>query len=210
MNKSRLYVKNKMSPLEIILRFFFGFLIPFVVINGIIFFLFIQVPTINITKEDSSDYEESKIKFQVECILPITEIKTYFNDTDVPYTKNGDTYIINADENGTYKIVASALNKASSEALATLETKDVIAPTIDLENAVVTGNTLIFSVKDEQSEINYDNLYGLLENGEKISPSHIDAVSGNIQFKIESGEKIIIHVEDIEGNGADITFTIGE
>ncbi len=210
MNKSRLYVKNKMSPLEIILRFFFGFLIPFVVINGIIFFLFIQVPTINITKEDSSDYEESKIKFQVECILPITEIKTYFNDTDVPYTKNGDTYIINADENGTYKIVASALNKASSEALATVETKDVIAPTIDLENAVVTGNTLIFSVKDEQSEINYDNLYGLLENGEKISPSHIDAVSGNIQFKIESGEKIIIHVEDIEGNGADITFTIGE
>ena len=210
MNKSRLYVKNKMSPLEIILRFFFGFLIPFVVINGIIFFLFIQVPTINITKEDSSDYEESKIKFQVECILPITEIKTYFNDTDVPYTKNGDTYIINADENGTYKIIASALNKASSEALATVETKDVIAPTIDLENAVVTGNTLIFSVKDEQSEINYDNLYGLLENGEKISPSHIDAVSGNIQFKIESGEKIIIHVEDIEGNGADITFTIGE
>lgn len=210
MNKSRLYVKNKMSPLEIILRFFFGFLIPFVVINGLIFFLFIQVPTINITKEDSSDYEESKIKFQVECLLPITEIKTYFNDSDVPYTKNGDTYIINADENGTYKIVASALNKASSEALATVETKDVIAPTIDLENAVVTGNTLIFSVKDEQSEINYDNLYGLLENGEKISPSHIDAISGNIQFKIESGEKIIIHVEDIEGNGADITFTIGE
>lgn len=210
MNKSRLYVKNKISPLEIILRFFFGFLIPFVVINGLIFFLFIQVPTINITKEDSSDYEESKIKFQVECLLPITEIKTYFNDTDVPYTKNGDTYIINADENGTYKIVASALNKASSEALATVETKDVIAPTIDLENAVVTGNTLIFSVKDEQSEINYDNLYGLLENGEKISPSHIDAVSGNIQFKIESGKKIIIHVEDTEGNGADITFTIGE
>lgn len=210
MNKSKVEVKNKMSPLEIILRFFFGFLIPFVVINGLIFFLFIQVPNINIVKEDSSDYEESKVKFSVDCLLPITQINTYFDDKEIAYTKNGDTYIINADNNGSYKITATALNKSVSEALVTIEAKDVSAPSIDLDNAVVTGKTLIFYVSDAQSEINYDNLYGVLENGEKITPIHTDAASGNVQFNIESGEKVVVHVEDIEGNGADITFTIGE
>ena len=205
-----MHTKQKISILEIILRFFFGFLIPYVLINGIIFFLYIQVPSINIVQPDSKEYEADKVKFSVECFLPITNVKTYFNDTEIAYKKLGDYYIIDASDNGLYKIDVVALNNATDSATGAVETKDAVAPSIDFDNAIITGNVLIFSVYDDQAQINYDNIYATLENGERIYPTYMDKSSGNIQFKIESGEKLVVHVEDIDGNSSEASFSIGE
>ena len=207
MSKSRIAVKKKMSVLEIILRFLFCFLLPYVIINGLIFFLYIQVPTITLIDDESPEYEDSKIKFTISCLLPISDVKAYFDDKEISYSKLGDTYIIEASENGSYQINATALNKASTQVIATIETRDVVSPTIDIDNAIVTGNTLIFSVYDIQSEINYDKLYATLEDGSVIQPAYTDQSSGNVQFQIELGKKIIIHVEDIEGNATETAFT---
>ncbi len=207
MSKSRFAVKKKMSILEIIIRFLFCFLLPYVVINGIIFYLYIQVPTITLIDSDSPEYEDSKIKFTVSCLLPISDVKTYYEDKEIAYTKLGDTYIVEANENGSYQINAVALNKASTQVTATIETKDVISPTIDIDNAIITGNILVFSVFDAHSEINYDKLYATLEDGTTITPTYVDEASGNVQFQIELGKKITIHVEDIEGNATETAFT---
>ena len=61
MNNTKVEVKNKISIFGIIIRFFFGFLLPFVVINGLILFLFIQVPSITVFDEDSSEYENENL-----------------------------------------------------------------------------------------------------------------------------------------------------
>lgn len=208
MVNSKFKRKKKLSIVEMILRFFFCFLIPYVVINGIIFFLFIQVPKINIIYQDSSDYEENKIKFTIDCILPLTDIKTYYQESEIAYSKLGNTYIINADNNGTYQIRATALNKSTVKSVVDVETQDNVAPTIDLDSAVITGNTLIISIHDNQSSINYDKLYATLEDGTKITPTYIDKSSGTVQFQIDSGKKVIIHVEDDFGNHSETSFTI--
>lgn len=206
MSKSNVQVKRKMPIGEILLRFFFGFLIPYVIINGIVLFFFIQVPSITLVDNESSEYEDSKIKFSVNCILPIINIKTSYEDKEIPYVKYGDMYIIEANDNGSYQIAATALNRATAQVIATIETKDVVSPIIDIDNAVITSNMLIFSIFDAESEINFDNIYAITENGDRISPSYIDRSSNTIQFQIEAGKKLTVHVEDIEGNPTETTF----
>lgn len=208
MSNKRLKYKRKMSVAEIILRFFFGFLIPFVLINGTIFFLFIQTPKIQVVEQDSKDYEENKIKFSVNCLLPVTDVKTYYQESEVAYSKLGNAYIVNADNNGAYKINVTALNNSTANSIIEIDTQDSVPPTIDLDSAVITGNTLIISVRDNQSGINYDNLYATLENGTRLNPTYIDKSSGTVQFQITEGKKVVVHVEDDFGNHSDTSFTI--
>ena len=207
MRNRRLKTKHKMPIVEIVLRILFGFLIPYVLINGIIFLLFIQTPKIQVIDQDSKDYEDNKIKFTVDCLLPITDVKTYYQESEIAYSKLGNTYIIEASNNGTYQIKAIALNRASVNSIVDVETKDSHPPTVDLDSAIITGNTLIISVHDGQSEINYDNLYATLENGNKLNPTYIDKSSGTVQFQITEGKKIVVHVEDTSGNHSETSFT---
>ncbi|MBO6134314.1 MAG: hypothetical protein J6O09_00850 [Lachnospiraceae bacterium] len=202
--------KEKMSILEIILRFLLGFLLPFVLINGIILYLFIQVPNISIIGEDSDEYEVSKIKFRVESILPITSVKTFHEDTEIAYTKLNDIYTIDAEAVGSYQINASIINGAKSQVIATLEAKDIAPPAIDFDNAVITNNMLIFTIFDNESEINYDSIYGLDDDGNRLSPIYIDKSSGTIQFQVNPGKRITVHVEDVEGNSIETAFVANE
>lgn len=210
MNRNDKKENNKTSILEILFRFFVGFLLPFVVINSLILYVAIQVPIIKIFDEDADEYETSKIKFTVDCILPITDVKTLYEDTEIPYTKIDNIYIIDATENGSYHITATAINAAKAQVTATpLEHFDTTPPAIDLEKAIITGNTLIFSIVDD-SEINYDNLYATLEDGNRLTPAYIDKSSGTVQFQISPGQKITIHAEDMEGNPLETTFVANE
>lgn len=200
--------KQKMSIMEIILRFFFGFLIPFVLINGLIFFIYIQCPIIKVVDTDSKDFEENKIKFSVECKLPLKEVKVLYQDKDFAYSKTDNLYVIDVTDNGTYTVKATAINGAISVYNAPIESKDVTPPSIDVETVIITGNVLNITVRDDNSGINYDNLYATLENGGKIYPTFTDKEVGAVQFTIETGDKIVVHVEDIVGNFSETPFTI--
>ena len=202
--------KSEISILEIIMRFFFGFLLPFMLINGIILFLFIQVPEISILNEDSSEYEEEKIKFTINCMLLISDVKTYYEDKEIPYTKFNNIYVIDAKDDGTYQIRVRAINGSLSEIKVSVEAKDVVPPAIDVGNALITSNMLVFSIYDVESEINYDNVYATLDDGNRFTPSYIDKSSGTVQFQINTTGKITVHVEDIEGNSTETTFVASD
>lgn len=208
MNNDNKKTKYKMSIQEIILRFFFGFLIPFVAINGLIFFIYVQCPTIKVIDTDSNEYEENKIKFYVNCRIPLKDVSVTYENNSIPYTKSNDTYILDISDNGIYTIKAVALNGAISNYSVPVDTKDSVPPKIDIDTAVITGNTLIITVSDNESSINYDNLYATLEDGTKISPKAVDKAVGTVQFQIDSGNKVVVYVEDEYGNHSETSFTI--
>ena len=141
-------------------------------------------------------------------MLPLTDVKTYYQESEIAYSKLGNVYIIDAKDNGSYQIKVTSLNRSSANSTVDIETKDSVAPIINLDSAVITGNTLIISVHDNQSEINYDNLYATLENGTKLTPTYVDKSSGTVQFQITDGKKVIVHVEDATGNHSETSFTI--
>ena len=196
---------NKPNILHFVIRFFFGFLFPFVVINGIILFLYIQTPVINVVDTESKDYDENIIKFTIDSLLPISDIKAFFEDTEVAYTKMGGIYSVNADSNGTYQIKVTSINGATSNQYVQIEARDNIAPIINIEDAIITGNTLTISIYDTESGINYENLYATLDDGSVEEPTYVDKSSGTVKFTLKS--KITIHVEDVLGNSAERTFS---
>lgn len=200
--------KSKISISTILLRFFFGFLIPFVVINGLILFVYIQVPSIKVLDTDSSEFEKDKIKFTVDCKLPLKSVKVTYQDEEVAYSKIKDTYVIKVDSNGSYHITAIALNNAVANWYGDVETIDKVPPIIDSDTAVIAGNTLNISISDNESQINYDKLYATLEDGSTISPKLVDKSLGTVQFQIDKGNKITVHLEDEHGNSSETTFTI--
>ena len=208
MNKNKKNKNKRMSVTEIILRFFLGFLIPFVVINGIILYVYIQAPSISVIPQDSEEFEKNKIKFTVNCKLPIKDVEVTFQDNVIAYTKLKDLYIVEVNSNGSYQIKATAINNAVATNFGSVKTIDSVAPTIDLDTAIITGNTLLISIHDDQSQINYEKLYATLEDGSTVEPKQVDQTIGTVQFQIENGNKITVHLEDEHGNSSETPFTI--
>ena len=200
--------KYKMPISEIILRFFFGFLIPFLAINGLIFFIYVQCPTIKVVDTDSNEYEENKINFYVDCRIPLKDVSVTYDNKVLSYTKTNNKYSIDISDNGVYTIKATAINGAVSNYSVPVETKDSIPPKIDLDTAAITGNILMINVSDNESNINYDNLYATVDDGTKITPKVVDRELGSVQFQIDSGNKVVVHVEDEHGNYSETSFTI--
>ena len=60
-----------------ILRFFLGFLIPYLVINGLILFFVIQTPTITADEPDTKDYKSADVSFKVSSLIPMKSVIRY-------------------------------------------------------------------------------------------------------------------------------------
>lgn len=198
--------KRKIEPIEIIIRFLFGFLLPFLFINGFILYLYIQTPTINVVKEDSNDYVQDSIKFSIKSILPVTAIKTLKDNVDVAYSKYDNYYTIDAKENGSYQIVVKILNGATANSYINIETKDTTPPIIDTENAIISAESITVYILDHESEINYENVYATTDSGEREMPLSTEEKTGAIEFHYETGKKLVIHVEDTAGNYSEVTI----
>ena len=213
-NKSIQYKNEKTNTiLNVFLRIIFGFLVPFVVINGLIYFLYTAHPTINIITNDNAieDNGTANISFTIDCPIPLSSIVVYRNEEDdtineIPYTKLGDTYNINISENGTYIIVAKSLNNSIAKTSTYIDTLDNTPPTIHMENAVFFGKSITFEISDDQSGINYDNLYSVDDSGRQEHPQSLDESSGTVTFRFENTNSLTIHVEDMSGNSIETTI----
>ena len=213
-NKRIQYENEKRNTiLNIFIRIIFGFLVPFFVINGLIYFLYTAHPTINIDTSDNAikDNGTANISFTIDCPIPLSSIIVYRNEDDggineIPYTKLGDKYNINISENGTYIIVAKSLNNSVAKTSTYIDTLDNNPPTINMENAILIGKSITFVISDDQSGINYDNLYSIDDSGRKEHPQSLDESSGTVTFRFENTKTLTIHVEDMSGNSFETTI----
>lgn len=188
-------------------KIFIGFLIPYVLINGLIFFFIVSKPHINIIT-DTTDSRSDHIRFSVKSILPIIKISVTKDEAPIEYIKDGSEYIIPITSNGGIKIEATSINKATTPTYIEVSTMDDVSPSINIEDATYAAGTLTIQATDNDSGINYDNIYGIVD-GETIKPDFIDKSTGTLKFKIKSGSSITIHIEDYIGNSTETTFDAG-
>ena len=83
---------------------------------------------------------------------------------------------------------------------------DDTAPTVD-EDYTLNSNFLTITVSDSLSGVNYDELYGRDEDGERVEPTSIDQETGTVVFPM-SGNTITVHIEDFVGNAAEPSYSI--
>ncbi len=198
-----------------ILSFFLGFLLPYVLLNGIILFLVIAAPDIQVNDPDTKDYRTASLQFTVKSLLPLKSVTANIEGQEVELTKSGDSYAAdNITSNGTMSITVKSLNGMTDSAHVQINLLDDVAPVIDEDTVVMGAGYIEFDVSDAQSGLDFDSIYAIDINSdinEHITPTDvqkIDDKSGHFTFPMKS-DTLQVYVNDIANNQCSANFSAG-
>lgn len=193
-------------------RFLLIYALPYLVINGIILMLVCSQPKITVNVKDTDDYVQTEIDFTVKSLLPVKELKVSLESEPVEYEKSGSSYKCMVDKNGTFTVEAKSLNGMVCSVYTDVNQIDDSAPSIDESSIEYSRGELSFTISDALSGVNYDSLYGELDNGERIDPHSYDATTGSVTMLLPKTEDaVVLHYEDMVGNAGEgrVTLSVG-
>ena len=190
-----------------ILRNLVFYVLPFVVVNLILFTLITASPKIELTIGETTDYKTVDISFRVRSILPIREMTVTLESKPVEVERSDGAYRATLDSNGTLEIYAEGWNGMSvmdNEHIAVL---DDAAPVIDQEDYVLEDGHLEFLVSDSQSGVDFSSIYGTEADGQNVRPASYSEDTGRVVFEME-GSDVTVFVSDFAGNISQAAFSI--
>lgn len=205
-------VKN--SPLSNkYLRTLLFWILPYFVINGIIFLLVCSSPRIEVTVGDTDDYVSADVTFTVKSLLPVKDLEVSLESSPVEFTKDGNTYTCTVNNNGTFQVRATAINGMVKTSFSDIGVLDDTAPSVDESSSSISHGLLTFTINDTQSGVDFDSIYGIINDDEEdiVYPEDIDRELGLITMRIPyDTESINLHFADMVGNAraGRITVTV--
>lgn len=183
------------------IRVLLFYILPYLVINGIVLLLVCSSPRISVEVKDTDNYISTEVSFTVKSLLPIKELNVALESEPVEYTKSGKTYTCTVDKNGTFTVDAKALNGMSRSVYTDINLLDDAAPSIDESSISYSRGELSFIIEDTLSGVNYTELYATADDGEQIKPSSTDTASGAVTMLLpKTAEHVELHYEDMVGN----------
>ena len=190
-------------------RFLLIYALPYLVINGIILMLVCSQPKITVNVKDTNDYIQTEVDFTVKSLLPVKELKVSLESEPVEYEKSGSSYKCIVDKNGTFTVEAKSLNGMIRSVYTDVNQIDDSAPSIDESSIDYSRGELSFTIGDTLSGVDYDSLYGELDNGERIDPHSYDAATGSVTMLLPKTEdSLVLHYEDMVGNAGEGRVTL--
>ena len=189
-----------------ILRNLIFFVLPFLVINGLIFFFAVYTPKVELDVGDTTDYKSVDVTVRIHSLLPLKNSSITLDSAPLEMERDGSTYTATLTANGVVEVTAESINGMSRTVFEHVMVLDDTAPTVD-EDYTLNSNFLTITVSDSLSGVNYDELYGRDEDGERVEPTSIDQETGTVVFPM-SGNTITVHIEDFVGNAAEPSYSI--
>jgi len=187
------------------------FVIPYLIINSIIFLLVTSTPKIEITLSGTDDYKTATAAFTISSLLPLKETIVTIESEEIEYEKTGSSYTAVVTKNGTFYVEATSINGMRSTAYTDVSILDDTPPTIDDGSCHIEDGTLSFTVSDSQSGINWKQIYAVDAEGNKITPApeDIDQKTGTVSIPMTT-DYLELHIPDMAGNErtASITATL--
>ena len=182
------------------------YLLPYFVINGIIFALVTAKPKIEIAVADTDNYQTTQVQFTVKSLLPLKSLKADIESKEVAFEKNGSTYTATVDMNGTFYVEAVSLNGMHGSDYSDVSVLDATPPQIPEETCDISGGDLRFIISDSQSGVNFDSIYGVYDGTRNVTPSSFDKETGLVVIPLYS-DSIQIHAEDMVGNAMSVNIS---
>lgn len=190
-----------------ILRNLVFYVLPFVVVNLILFTLITASPKIELTIGETTDYKTVDISFRVRSILPIREMTVTLESQPVEVERSDGAYRATLDSNGTLEIYAEGWNGMSVRDNEHIAVLDDAAPVIDQEDYVLEDGHLEFLVSDSQSGVDFSSIYGTEADGQNVRPASYSKDTGRVVFEME-GSDVTVFVSDLAGNISQAAFSI--
>ena len=189
-----------------ILRSLVFYILPFFVINGLIFFFAVYTPSIELTVGDTTDYQSVEVSFRVKSLLPVKHTTVTLDSQPLEVTKEGKEYHATLTSNGVIQISTESINGMSRTVFEQVNLLDDTPPTIE-EDYTLDSNFLTITVSDALSGVDYDNIYGLDEDHQQVEPFSVDQSTGTVVFPM-NGNTIVVHIQDFAGNVAEPSYSI--
>ena len=200
------YVKPKSNHSGLI-RFLLGFLIPYVLINGLILLFVVQAPSIEASEPDTKDYQNADVSFKVSSLIPLKSVTASIEGQDVPLEKNGSTYKCTLTSNGNLTVTAVAINNMTKTSHIQVNLLDETNPVINEDSVVLGAGYLEFEVSDTQSGVDWDSIYAVDSLGNNLKPTDINRTTGRVTFSM-AADSITVYVSDLAKNQAQANFAV--
>ncbi|WP_349946136.1 hypothetical protein ABFV83_19055 [Lacrimispora sp. BS-2] len=181
------------------------YVLPFIVVNSLIFFLVTSKPKGEITIGESSDYISTTMELKINSLLPVKGMEVTLDGTPVELTKTGlKTYSTVLTNNGGLEIKLTSFNKMKTILHEQVNVLDDTPPVI--KDQVFEDGVLSFRLEDTQSGVDYSSISGCDEDNQDISPLSIDRSTGRVTFELKK-DNLTITAKDKIGNELHRTFT---
>lgn len=194
--------KKRSGWMEVLLFY----LLPFIVVNGILFILVASKPHITIQVADTRDYRTTTVTVTVTSLLPIQEFTSSQEDSPLEMTeeKKGH-YTAKITRNGVIEIYAKGLNGMTDTQYEHVNILDDVAPLVGDQYSIQDG-ILTLTLDDSQSGLDWMSVYGVTASGLSIAPASVDKQTGTFTFEMNE-ESLIIYASDLAGNPIQATFS---
>ena len=196
--------KNKVSS-EFLHTLLF-FVLPYLVINGIIFALVTATPKITIEIDKTDDYQSVNANVKIHSLLPLKETIIKLDSEAIPYSKDGSTYTALITRNGSFSVDATAANGMRDFKFTDVSILDDTPPFIDEASCHIEEGVLTFDAYDTQSGMNWAQVYATAPDGTRIVPKKINKSTGTVSVPMDV-DTLELHVVDMVGNKRTATVT---
>ncbi len=187
------------------LRVLLFYVLPFIVINGLIFILVTAKPKGEVTIGESSDYISTTMELKIKSLLPVKSMEVALDGSPVEMTKSGlKTYTADLKNNGVLEVKLTSFNKMKTVLNEQVDVLDDTPPAV--KDKVFEDGILSFRLEDSQSGVDFSSVSGCDEDNPEILPLSIDRSTGLVTFEIKK-ENLTITAKDKIGNELHITYT---
>lgn len=201
-NKSAGNRRNGQGGFLSILLFY---ILPFIVFNGLIFFLVTSKPKAELTVLESSDYTTTSFELKLKSMLPPKSITASLDGTALDLTKTGSkTYTAVLHNNGLIDVQLIGFNKMKTVLYEQVSVLDDTAPI--MKDKLIEDGIFSFRLEDSQSGVDYSSVTASNDEDPFIVPLSIDRRTGLITFEIKK-KKMTISAKDMVGNEFHIAIT---
>lgn len=180
------------------------YVLPFLVVNSLIFVLVTAKPRAQVTINDSSDYITTDMELKIQSLLPIKSMELALDGTPVETVKIGPkTYSAKLTNNGMLEVKLTSLNWMKTILYEQVNVLDDTPPTV--KDNVIEDGVLSFRLEDTQSGVDYSSIYASDDENPEILPLSIDRSTGLITFELKR-DNLSITAKDLIGNELHVTF----
>lgn len=204
-NNSRSQKNTRRSGLEAKKLLLF-YILPFLVINGMIFYLVTCKPKFSISVGETTDYATTSMTFKIKSFLPTRNLFISINATPLELEKTGrKAYKATITQNGTIEVYLENFNGMAVTAYEHVNILDDEPPSINQYS--IEDGILTVTLSDSQSGIDFSNIYAIDSTGDTIQPLTMDKQTSTITFSSDP-DGLTLYIKDMAGHVAEQPFSI--
>ena len=197
---------HKLSPKDgSFLSLLLFWILPFLLVNGILFFALTSQPDFEVTINDPGDFKSAEIVVKVKSIFPNNGLNARLAEVplELEETEN-KTYTATVHTNGTLEVSMENKNGMNKIVYENVNCIDDTPPAFtESDNA---AGFVSFYVDDSQSGVDFGSLYAIDSNGNRLTPSMIDEGESLVVFNYDT-PTLEVHAFDNVGQESVISFT---